>query len=377
MRLQRAEVRDFRNLGAAALEFPTRFTALVGPNGQGKTNTVEALYFVVALRALRNVRRSMLLRESAESARLTAEVVREATGLTHDIQVDLTARSRVLWRDGKKVPAKSYLGTAVAVTFTPDDLQIGKGSPDRRRRLLDRALLNWKPGYLERALRYQRALRERNKGLSDGVPTAVLDAYDEVLARAGAEIAVERARYVEIVHSRVEATFKAIADPAPSLRVRYAPSLATALVHGDPRATEIGFREQLARERGRDRRRGSTSTGPHVDDVVFELGDVPFRDRASQGQHRAMALALKLTEMEHLTEQLGEPPLLLLDDMSSELDRSRSRQLFDAVTKLNGQVILTSTDEPQQLAQTLQLGGALHMVRVDDGRLTPLRPIDS
>jgi len=370
MRLHRASLRDFRNIGAADVEFPTQFVAFVGPNGQGKTNTLEALYFLFALRPLRNVPRRALLREGSERAQLSAALTRRSTGLRHDLSVDLGPRSRTLLRDDKKVDTRSYVGTAVAVAFTPDDLSLGKGSPERRRRFLDRALLNAYPAHLDRALRYQRALKERNRLLSEGASNPELDAYDEVLAGLGASVSCARARLVDELRPRVEAQFSQIARPAPPLTVRYAPSLGDALNPESEPETRTAYLARLYERRPRDRRRGSTSIGPHLDELDLELDGQPVRERASQGQFRALALALELAELTHLAEVWGEPPLLLLDDMSSELDRGRSRQLFDTVTHLDGQVVLTSTDEPEDLRRTLDLGEALTVLRVDRGALT-------
>ena len=371
MRLHRASLRDFRNIVAADVEFPTQFVAFVGPNGQGKTNTLEALYFLFALRPLRSVPRRALVREGADRAHLEASLTRRSTGLRHDLSVELGPRSRILQRDDKKVDTRAYVGTGVAVAFTPDDLSLGKGSPERRRRFLDRALLNLYPAHLDRALRYQRALKDRNRLLTEGAGDAELDAYDEIIAGLGASLSCARAKLVADLRPRVEAQFERIARPAPSLTLRYAPSLKDALLPDAESDTKAAYLRELRNRRRRDRQRGSTSMGPHLDELDLSLDGQPVRERASQGQFRALALALELAELTHLAEAWGEPPLLLLDDMSSELDRGRSRQLFDTVTHLDGQVVLTSTDAPEDLRRTLDLGDALSIVCVDGGTLSP------
>lgn len=370
MRLHSAEIVDFRNIRRAELHFATQFHALVGPNGQGKTNSLEALYFLFGLRPLRAVPRRALIRDDARDARVSASLTRRTTGLRHDLSVELHSRSRVLVRDDKKVDTRAYVGTGVAVSFTPDDLSLGKGSPDRRRRFLDRALLNAQPAHLDRSLRYARALKERNRLLADGAPNPMLDAYDDVVARLGAAVTVARANLVDELHPRVEEHFRRIADPAPTLTLRYAPSLGDALDLTSEEATARAYGDVLRERRPRDRRRATTTVGPHLDDLDLELDGRPARERASQGQFRAIALALKLAELTHLATVWGEPPLLLLDDMSSELDRGRSRQLFDTVTHLDGQVVLTSTDAPADLRSTLDLGEKLAVTQVNDGTLS-------
>lgn len=368
MRLLSAELEDFRNVASAQLEFSPRFTALVGPNGQGKTNTLEALYLLAALRPLRNVQRRALLREGTKRARVAVRIERADTGLVHDLAVELTSTKRTLFKDDKAIDASSFIGCAVAVCFTPDDLQLPKAGPDLRRKFLDRALLNSRPAFLGRALRYQRAVRERNRALGDPDSDPMIDAYDAVIAKEGAVIMVERARFVRELWPRVQAAFEQIAHPAPELRMRYACRLEDLDVDA-VEATESAFFEKLARRRAVDRMRKTTSAGPHLDDLELTLDGEPVKERASQGQHRAIVLAMKLAEITHLAEALGEAPLLLLDDMSSELDASRSEQLFETVRALDGQVILTGTERPTGLAP--RSPDELAIYRVDGGRLTP------
>lgn len=369
MRIHTVELLDFRNIATAQLSLSPHFTALVGPNGQGKTNALEALYLTAALRPLRSVPRRALVRAGRASARVSMRVFRERTGLTHTLRVELEPTRRRLIRDDKVTTAASFIGTIVVVAFTPDDLNLAKGGPEARRKFLDRAVLNVRPAFLSRALRYQKVVRERNRLLAESGSDAQLEAFDQVLSREGAVITELRRRYIEQLTPRVESFFRRIADPAPPLALTYESRL---LAEG-PAATEAELAERFARQlrsrRPRDRARKTTSIGPHLDDLRVSLDGSPARDRASQGQHRAIVLALKLAEITHLAEVLAEPPVLLLDDMSSELDRVRSSQLFSTVRELEGQVVLTSTQSPGKLAGTL--GGELVVYDVDAGVLQP------
>lgn len=382
MRILRAELEDFRNIARAELSPSPHFTALIGPNGQGKTNTLEAIYLVAGLRPLRSVPRRALIRSGTEKARIHLRIERDGTGLVHDLEVILEGRARTLIKDGKKIDTASFLGTCVAVAFTPDDLSLPKGGPDPRRRFLDRALLNIRPTYLVRAFRYARALKERNRALATGGSDEVLEAYEAVLAAEGAVIVGDRLRYVAELGPRVEAEFRAIASPAPPLRLRYLSTLledrgASGGRHGglEPGTTapetELAdrFRERLIQRRTEERRRRTTTTGPHLDDLEITLAGMPVRERASQGQHRAIVLALKLAEIAHLAERLGESPILLLDDMSSELDPERSLQLFDAVRGRQGQVVLTGTEDPRALVARLGPEDPLAFYDVRSGAL--------
>jgi DNA replication and repair protein RecF len=360
MRLVHARLENFRNIEHAELELAPHFTALVGPNGQGKTNALEALYSVAALRPLRNVNRRALIRAGEARARVEVTVERASTGLSHALAMQLEGRNRSLEKEGKPCEASSFIGTFVAVSFTPDDLALGKGSPDGRRRFLDRALLDLRPSYLQRALRYTKAIKDRNRVLADEGSDDLLDAFEQVIATEGAAISIARHQYIEEVAPKIVRQFERIAQPAPALAVAYESALSDGLEPESEDKTRDAFLERLAVRREADRRRKTTSVGPHLDDLLFTLDGSPIKDRASQGQHRAIVLALKLAELTHLAERLGEPPVLLLDDMSSELDAERSEQLFKSVSQLEGQVVLTSTQEPKLDAR---------VYRVDNGKL--------
>jgi DNA replication and repair protein RecF len=365
MRILRAEIEDFRNIAHAELEPAPHFTALIGPNGQGKTNTLEAIYLVSALRPLRSVQRRALIRAQRPSARVRLKVEKRSTGLVHDLEIVLEGRARTLSKDEKKADTASFLGLAVAVAFTPDDLSLPKGGPEARRRFLDRALLNIRPAYLMRALRYTRAIKERNRLLAIGGQDDVLDAYDEVIAEEGTAIMLARAAYALEIAPEVEREFEGIAHPAPKLSLEYT----SALDVGTQAETKARFLERLGARRIEDRRRKTTSVGPHLDDLEIRLDGILVKERASQGQHRAIVLALKLAEIAHLTERLKEPPILLLDDMSSELDRVRSEQLFEAIGRREGQVILTSTEDPRALIARLGRDSPLVTYDVQNGAL--------
>lgn len=366
MRLLRAELEGFRNFERATVEPGAELSALVGENGQGKTNALEALYFASALRPLRPVPRRALVREGARTARVALEVHRQSTGLTHAVEVRLEGGRRTLLKDDKTVSSAELLGTFVTVAFTPDDLQLPKAGPDGRRRFLDRAILNGRPAYLAVALRYAKAMKDRNRLLAKGAKDAEIIPFELLLARDGARIHEERTQLVRRIAPRVAERFADIARPAPQLELRYRSSIPEG-----PEPTEQRLAMALEERRDRDRRRATTGVGPHVDDLVLSLDGGPARERASQGQHRAIVLALKLVEIEDLGDIIQEAPVLLLDDMSSELDVGRTRQLFDAVRDLRGQVVLTSTSTSTQLLEAVGEGRNLTTQRVIAGTLSP------
>ena len=324
---------------------------------------------VAALRPLRSVTRAHLIREGSPEARVSVRVEHERTALTHDLGVCLGKSARQLTKDDKNADVTSFLSALAAVSFTPDDLAISKGSPELRRKVLDRAILNTRPAYLDVALRYSRAVKSRNKLLSEDGADALVDAFDLTVAQAGVAVLRARSEYVDRFAPLVQARFQEIAHPAPALSVRYRTTGSRVLEAAQDDAVAV-FAEELAGRRTSDRRRRTTSIGPHLDDLELRLDGEPVRSRASQGQHRAIVLALKLAEISDLTDMLGEPPVLLLDDIGSELDTGRTRQLFDAIADLDAQVILTTTDLDQIPGPVLDRMGPAAIYDVQAGALT-------
>jgi len=371
MRVLSAQVSNFRNIESSKLEFSEGVNALIGPNGQGKTNFIEALYCVAALRPLRSVTRANLIRTGQKQAEISLSVNSLSTGLDYQLYQSLTSSGRKLRKDGKSCDANQLLGTLTAVAFTPDDLEISKGGPDLRRKFIDRAILNTRPAYLDTALAYSRAVKSRNRLLADDGDENLLDAYDEAVASAGAKIVIERTKYVQGFAPDVIQFFQEIARPCPNLSVQYASTLDEIIDIESEETTAQRFIELLHERRQKDRWRKTTSKGPHLDDLKMSFDGVTARTRASQGQHRALVLAIKLAEIVHLERSLGEPPVLLLDDISSELDAVRSEQLFSQISELKAQVILTTTHE-SQIPSTLR--SALEPTRIYDvhsGKLSP------
>jgi DNA replication and repair protein RecF len=344
MRLLALEVRDFRNIEAAELEPAERATVISGPNGQGKTNLLEAIYLLATLRPLRASRFAELLRFGQPRGRVAGRFA--IGGAERSIAVEVTDRGREAFVDGKPVRTLSdYFGGLSVVAFTPDDLSVIKGGPDGRRKLLDRAVFNRFPAHLEASRDYQRALKQRNRLLKEGAQPALLDAYGEALAKAGARVVVRRHALVTELAPRAGRIFEAIASGDGGLAMRYMPGALPGEVLGDEAGCAAALLAALRRRTARDVERGFTSVGPHADDLELLLAGRPARGFASQGQQRAIVLALKIAEIENLREALGRPPLLLLDDVYSELDPARNAYLMQSLRDSDLQVCLTTTDE--------------------------------
>jgi len=268
------------------------------------------------------------------------------SGAERDVAVQVDERGREAFVDGKPVRDLSqYFGGVSVVAFTPDDLAVIKGGPDGRRRFLDRAVFNRFPSHLEAARDYARALKQRNRLLKEGAEPTVLDAHNEELARLGARIAVSRAALIAELEPRAAQGFAAIAPEDGPLGLRYEPRDIPAEARGEEEAARAALLLGLRRSTARDVERGFTSVGPHTHDLELLFGDRPARTYASQGQQRAIVLALKIGEIENLRAVLGRAPLLLLDDVSSELDPARNAYLMGYLRASGLQVFLTTTDE--------------------------------
>jgi DNA replication and repair protein RecF len=348
--LRELRVRQWRNLRGVALEPGPRATVLSGQNGQGKTNLIEAIHFLTTFRSFRTTRIAEVVPWEAEGAQIEGDVT--AGGLERKIEVKVVGGRKAALLDGKAVrrDASALQGVA-AVLFVPEDLLLARAAPAERRRFVDRAIFAADRTYSAEAVAYERVLRSRNAVLREASPRpSLLDTYDEEAARTGAHIVARRRALVAALAPRVEALFRSIHgelvrrdEPLPGLKIAYQ-SHATVAEAGSLAEVREALLAGLRARRELDRRRGFSGYGPHTDDLQLELGGHLARDHGSQGQLRSLVLALKLGELALLEERLGEAPLLLLDDVASELDEVRRARLFETIARLPGQSFLTVTE---------------------------------
>jgi len=334
----------FRNLREVRLTPSPHATIAVGENGQGKTNLLEGLYFLATLKPLRAGKLSELVMFGEATARVTGRFLLQ--GAEREISVEVQPGGRTASVDGKKAPSlEAYFGGVSVVAFTPDDLAVVKGGPDGRRAFLDRSVFNRFPAYLQESREYQRALKNRNRLLKDDAPAAHLQAWDEALARVGARLWVRRREVMGELAPRAVAAFERIARAPVAATFQYAPSgVQVDFATATEAELEATLREGLDARVGRDFERGFTSVGPHTDDLDIDLGEHAARQFASQGQSRALVLAWKVAEIENLKATNGFLPLLLLDDVSSELDPERNAFLMGYLSESGAQTFLTTTD---------------------------------
>lgn len=366
MILRELRVLGWRNVSAATLRPGPRATVLYGQNGQGKTNLIEAAHFLTTFRSFRTNHVEEAVPWGAERAHLEGDV--SVGGLERTLEITVAGGRKSALCDGKPVGrAAARMQGVAAVLFVPEDLLLPKAAPAERRRFLDRAIFAADRTYSADAVAFERVLRSRNAVLREPAPRpALLDTYDEELARTGARVVQRRRGLVADLAPRVRRLYAAIhSDLGVELRYRGHPTVDGA--GAEPEVREALLAGLRAR-RELDQRRGFTGFGPHTDDLQLELGGHPAGDHGSQGQLRSLVLALKLAELQHLEERQGEAPLLLLDDVASELDEVRRGKLFETIAGLAGQTLITVTD--RDLLPTLPerrdfevLGGSAREVR--------------
>jgi DNA replication and repair protein RecF len=335
---------NVRNLAPLTLEPRERFNVFVGDNGQGKTNLLEAIYAVAALRSFRTSRLADMVAFGAPEARVGARVLKDE--LVRVYEVTIAPGGRKVTLDGKAArPLARYFGGFNVVVFTPEDLLLPRGAPSERRRFLDRAVFNARPGYLASVQDYEKVLKQRNAILKLAAQSAMtparveemLSIYDAQLAELGRSVANARATLVEDLRIEVAQAFAAITHGERQASAHYVSKTAGATTEAVLQAHRDGRMKDLATQ--------STQFGPHRDDLAFELDGRDAGLFASQGQLRAIMLAWKTAELAVLTRVHGDQPILLLDDVSSELDPARNAYLFEHLASAAGQCFITTTHE--------------------------------
>ncbi len=371
--LRTLALRDYRNLARVDLAFPAAGAVVVGDNGQGKSNLLEAIYYLHLLRSVRGARDVDVVRFGAAGFHIAA---RTDGGVNHELSAgfERQGRRKRLKLDGAE-PARlsDALGALPCVLFSPADVELVAGAPSARRRYLDILLALSSRAYLGALQRYRHALAQRNAALRDAIRSAGsaseqrVAVWEAPLAKHGAALWRERVEWAEHAAPRFASMCASIGEVS-AVSLRYATSLEPASY--EMADVEAALARGLEERRPLDIRRGLTHTGPHRDDLALSLGGRELRAFGSAGQQRTGAISLRLLEGETLRERLGRTPMLLLDDPFAELDIHRSSRILALLAEQSmGQTLLTvprESDIPPELSQLARWRIADGIVTVDE-----------
>lgn len=362
MILDRIDILNFKNIAEAKLDFSRGVNCLLGRNGMGKSNLLEAIHFMSMARPIRPVPESALVLHGSEMMMVKGDYTADnGTGETVSCGI-IKGKGKTLRRNDKEYSRISeHIGKFPIVSVTPSDPEIVTGSGEVRRRLMDVVISQADPVYLGRLIRYNKGLESRNKMLRAGVNDRLLyESIETAMDESAAEIHHARRLWIEEIQPDFKRYYSRISDDAESASLHYKSIL-----------NERTMQEVFDAERARDLALGFTSAGIHRDDISTRLGDYSMRRLGSQGQVKTFTISLKLAIYDYLRRKGGETPILLLDDIFDKLDSGRVARIIGEVSGGENfrQIFITDTNR-EHLDETLQAldGGESRLFEVEEGR---------
>lgn len=333
MRVLKLSCKNFRNLGEVEIIPCEETNVICGENAQGKTNLLEAIWLFTGAKSFRTNKDADFLRFDSQKAVLELEFLSE--GIENEAEMTVTDKRRVVFNQNKLPSASGMAGKFNAVIFSPIDLSLVADGPAVRRRFLDTAIGQLYPTYITILKNYLRAVTQRNKVIKeykyDSTLSIMLDVFEEEIAENGKKLTAYRQRYIEVLNEFLPSVYDGISAGREELTTKYLYSFS-----GD-------FLEALKKSREEDMFTGTTSIGPHRDDIDFKINGISARKFGSQGQKRSVALAVKLAEAEVIRKNTGECPIILLDDVMSELDATRQNYILNHIKGM--QSFITCCDD--------------------------------
>ena len=351
MYLENIALRNFRNYEAQELSFSPSINVLIGENAQGKTNLIESIYFLAMSRSHRTARDRELIRWDSDFAKVNGKLKKKSHSVPMEIILSKRGKiAKLNHLEQKKL--SNYIGQLNVILFAPEDLSLVKGSPSVRRKFIDMELGQMNKIYLYHLAQYQQILKQRNQFLKQAKYDAkydqiYLDVLTEQLAADGAEVLFYRFRFIEKLNEWAQKVQTDISNGKETLKIRYK---TTSEITEELTVEEIfeQLKEIYKKSQKQEIEQGTTTTGPHRDDLIFYVNDKNVQTYGSQGQQRTTALSLKLAEIELMNEITGEYPILLLDDVLSELDDNRQTHLLNSIQdKVQTFITTTSLDGVQ------------------------------
>lgn len=360
---------SFRNYENLEFEPAEGSNILFGLNAQGKSAILEAVYLLATSKSHRTSRDSDMIRIGSETARACAEVSRSARNdVTLEVALGRSEKKMVRIDRAKHARIGDLVGQLNAVMFSSIDIDMVRGEPLLRRRFLNLEISQMSPQYVYALGRYKRVLDQRNSVLKEirqtGSGVSSMEVWDAQLATYGATVTWRRSQFVELLSLAASRIYESLTNGSEKLGVRHKPSTDISQCKSEPEV-EGCLRAALSAKREVDVARGTTTVGPHRDDLALTIDGLSVREYGSQGQQRTVAVAMKLAEIELIRDSAGEPPVVLLDDIMAELDEDRRKQVL-ALTAGNTQTLLTTTN-PMELDEKTR--GLSTLFEVSRGRL--------
>lgn len=347
MKLNGLKLIDYRNCEDLKLNFDKSKVLIIGKNAQGKTNILESIYFLSTLKTPRTSNYTELIKFGAERFKIEAQIYKSSTDIELSYAYN-TEKKRELKINGVKSNVKDFKSVLKTVLFSTNDLLLLRGAPQDRRDWLDRAISQIYPAYEERLSKYDKIRIQKNNLLKEIAKTstandALLDVYNEQLSITGSNIIYIRKKYLKEIEKIANLKHKTISE-TEELSIKYD----CTFIDSETETTEIeliqkAFKDALEQRKTEEMRRCQSCVGPHRDDIKFFINNQEATKFASQGQQRTIVLALKLSELDIITEKADEEPILLLDDVLAELDDLRQNYLLKSINS-NTQTIITSVD---------------------------------
>lgn len=347
MIIKKIHLKNFRNYQSIDLSFNHKFNLIIGKNAQGKTNLIEALYFVSQLSSFRTSNRNELIGTGFESAQIESDIDKD--GLDHHVRIEIFPQRKVVTHQGKFVrKTTEYLEVCPSLLFEPQDVYLFRATPSQRRSFLNHAVFLSDPASMSYLSEYKEIIQQKNRLLKDSFQNPSFDdlvsVWNEKLVQTGTRIICDRLRWLDEMNNVLPDQYNSIAShKSERARLTYKSSVVTE-GNNEPKTIQHNLREKLKEKYGEEKRRQESLVGPHRDDISFYLGERELQTMGSQGENRSAIISIKSAQIELFKEKFGVPPLFFLDDVLSELDAARSEKLFDLLKNMSGQVFLSTTE---------------------------------
>ncbi len=359
MILKSLTIKNFKSYVAETFSFSSGFNLIIGENAQGKTNLLEAIHFLLAFKPFKQLRVEEIINFGNQECGLKGEIESEAG--FDEVHILVNENHKTIKINGKIVYRTSRVyGKYNVVTFLPSDIELVKGSAQGRRSYLDSVISKIRPEHLRDLKQYQRALMQRNAVLtkSSSLTRDQIEVWDKKLAEIGSQVVSRRLEYIHKIEPLLTNLYRETSGLDQQISINYKSSFD---LSGN---LQESFEDKLKLNFDEDRRRLHTTVGPHRDQIGFSISDRDSSSYASQGEAKNLALTLRASEIELIRTELGKTPVLLLDDVTSELDSNRKKFLFKMLQRFEGQIFITTTSIKEILYK-----GQIRVFRIKDKKV--------